>query len=301
MLTTDAKQKLRRAGEISRDLKRKLRLLAKPGCSFLKLASTAELFIDEHENTVRPAFPLNISLNDIAAHYSPSINDKSVLPKKGVVKLDLGIHVDGYISDSAITIDLNSEEPKLVNAAKDALNKATEKVADGVSINTISHAIESTINEAGYQPIYNLTGHKISRFNLHAGVNIPNTTRKVGFLSGLKKLREDDVYAIEPFATSGVGIVVNEKQEYIFRLQENTANDPFLAFLKDLFHMLPFSPRWIPKLSDTGQKEMLRQFHQAVKSQKIMGYPVLVEKSHAWVSQFEHTVRVTKNGCKILT
>ena len=83
--------------------------LLKPGVSFLEIADKVESKIIE--NGAGLAFPVNISINEIAAHFSPKHDDKTLSLKKGdVVKLDIGTHFEGYIADTAVTVEIESHK-----------------------------------------------------------------------------------------------------------------------------------------------------------------------------------------------
>ncbi|MHA1713982.1 MAG: type II methionyl aminopeptidase [Candidatus Ranarchaeia archaeon] len=301
LLRPEEKNKYRRSGEIAKELKQKLLAVAKPGCPLLRLTKIAEIFREEYGERVTPAFPLNISINEIAAHYSPLIHEPGVLPRHGVVKLDLGVQIDGYISDTALTVDLDGKHKRLIDAARSALNAAIATIKDGVSVKSVSSIIEETIVEHGFRPIYNLTGHKIERYKLHGGINVPNTASKFSLTGRLNKFKTDDIYAIEPFATDGAGYVIDGHATYIYRLVDGSSEEPLLQAIKQEFDHLPFSPRWIPMVYKIKPRQLMNRIRQFVELQKLSGYPELIEKTKAIVSQFEHTIRVTKNGCEVLT
>ncbi|MEM0475837.1 MAG: type II methionyl aminopeptidase, partial [Candidatus Norongarragalinales archaeon] len=173
--------------------------LVKPGASLLALARSIE---EEIRGTgAKPAFPVNIGTNDVAAHYTPKTGDATVFSEKDVVKIDYGVQVSGFIVDCAFTVDLSGENAKLVEAAEAALNDACATIKSGVNVREVGAAIEKAITSRGFKPIENLCGHSLGEFLLHAGREIPNVAR------GDYVLREDDVFAVEPFATTGAGRV----------------------------------------------------------------------------------------------
>ena len=121
----------------------------------------------------KPAFPTNLSINEIAAHYTPSYNDETLA--HGLLKVDLGVHIDGFISDTSFSLDLedSEENKKLIEASKKALEEAKKTIEKGIQINKIGKAIQETIESYGFSPIINLSGHQIEQYNLHAGLTIP--------------------------------------------------------------------------------------------------------------------------------
>jgi len=184
-----------------------------PGALFLEIANKCEAEIIKNECEL--SFPINLSLNEIAAHYSPPIDDYTIIPEKGLLKVDVGAHYNGYIADSAFTINLD-EDPILQNyieAAKEALEAAIQLFNPGTKLYELGEAIAQKIINRGLRPITNLGGHELKQYNLHAGPFIPNYKDKMHN----QILKPGDAYACEPFTTSGVGKVENGSHAYIFR------------------------------------------------------------------------------------
>ncbi|MDD1720413.1 MAG: type II methionyl aminopeptidase, partial [Euryarchaeota archaeon] len=251
------------------------------------------------EHTIRQkggevAFPPNISRNEEAAHATPSKDDTSVFGKD-LVKLDIGVHIDGYIADTATTVDLG-EHDTLVKASNDALDAALDVVTAGVEIRVISAAIQKAIEGYGVLPIMNLTGHGLERYTQHAPPLIFN--RKMPFIvkGSRAKLKEGQVVAIEPFASDGKGRVHKAGKTEIFSfvkakpIRSPEARD----ILKQIerYTTLPFAKRWLEGRVDIGLKQLER-------AGIIRGYPVL--KDRGFVSQAEDTVIVKAHGCEVIT
>ena len=191
--------------------KKLARRVVTPGISFLEVAERCEAEIIK--NGCELSFPINLSLDEVAAHYSPPIDDELIIPERGLLKIDIGAHFNGYIADSAFTINVD-EDPKLqnyVDAAKEALNAAIELFNPGIKLYELGEAIAQKIINRGLRPITNLGGHELKQYNLHAGPFIPNYKEKLHD----QILKLGDAYACEPFATSGVGKVENGKYSYI--------------------------------------------------------------------------------------
>jgi len=283
-------------GKIARKTLARAVDLVHEGMPVLELAEKLEDYI---RNYASPAFPVNISINYVAAHYSPGINDSTVIPPGSIVKVDVGVHKDGYIADAAVSISLSSEYEELLKASFEALVKAEKTLMVGVKTGSIGAVIEEVILSYGFKPVRNLTGHKISRFNLHAGKSIPNA--RTMFSS---KIEKDEVYAIEPFATDGAGYVVELNKGYIYRIisTRRTGDKQLDTLLRDMwrrFRKLPFSERWIAK--SIGEEKAKNMLSILLKKKIIMMYPVLVEKKRGLVSQFEDTVIVTDKGALVTT
>ena len=289
---------LRKAGKIAakaRDLGAKE---IKPGAKVYDICEFVEKIITEEG--AKPAFPCNISINVEAAHYSPLINDTKIIPEGAVVKLDIGAHIDGYITDTAVTVALDEKYQRLSEAARDALQAAIANMRPGVSLGDIGKNIERVIRAYGFKPIRNLGGHLIRRYELHAGVFVPNVYER-----GLGRVIEGNTYAIEPFATNGEGEVIEGKEVTIYSIRSlNVKNltDEERKFLDEIYkrvNMLPFNERWF---KDLGEPEYIRQMLKTLTRRGALhSYPVLLEVGKGIVSQFEHTVLVTKDGAEVIT
>jgi len=274
-----------------------------PGVLFLEIANKCEAEIIK--TGCELSFPINLSLNEIAAHYSPEIDDKSIVPEKGLLKIDIGAHFNGYIADSAFTINLD-EDPKLQNyidAAREALDAAVELFNPGIKLYELGEVIAQKIINRGLRPITNLGGHELKQYNLHAGPFIPNYKEKMHN----QELKPGDAYACEPFATSGVGKVENGKYAYIFRfIKRVKKNMPYeqqgyMNKIEKNFRNLPFSPRWIVN-NNLIPKQKIKRTIELFKGKKILDeYPILIERSKEPVAQEEHTIVLDMDGNKIVT
>jgi len=284
--------KYRAAGRILAEVKEGAIERVKEGALLLEVAEFVEQNI--REKGAEPAFPCNISRNEEAAHATPSIDDETVFGKD-LVKIDIGLHVDGYIADSAVTVDLTGgENAELVGAAEAALNAAIKIIRDGISTAEIGDVIENAIRERGYKPVVNLSGHGLARYNAHTPPTIPNVRYEHGVV-----LKENDVVAIEPFATDGAGKVVEGGTVEIYGLlkAKPVRVSEAKKLLKEIekYQGLPFAKRWLPR----------ERLDLALRTLKNAGalreYPVLREEGGGLVSQAEHTVIVTKDGCEVTT
>ncbi len=254
--------------------------LVKPGVTLLSVAHQIEEKIKQLGG--HPAFPVNISLDSGAAHFSPKFNDPQTFAGTEVVKLDVGVSVNGAIGDNALTIDLSGNNAKLVKASMDAVAAVEKILKAGVTIGEIGHAIESIIQDAGFIPIKNLSGHSLEPYELHAGITIPNID------TGDDRYLEAGTYlAVEPFATTGLGEVLEASHPQIFCLEKTAkARTPFARNIIQhcqQYNGLPFAKRWLPQLGlELGLKEILN-------NNSCIFYRPLVEKAGGLVSQHEHT------------
>jgi len=296
----DTYAKYKQAGKIAADARDFGASLLKPGVSYLHLAQQIEERIIQKGAGI--AFPVNIARNEIAAHYSPRKDDTLTIQSGDVVKVDVGAHVDGYIADTAVTVEVGTHTyDTLIQASAQALEKAIQLTCDGVSPSTMGKAIQSTITSYGYKPINNLTGHSMKQYELHSGLSIPN----IGTTSSMGKPKTGDVLAIEPFATNGAGHVVAGKGSNIYlcnpsirsRLVRDNRAKMMFQKLYHTFKTLPFAQRWchdlFPKEDLILQKLSYLGF--------IKHYPQLIDAKQGIVTQKEHTVIVKDNGCEVIT
>jgi len=283
-------EKYLKAGSILKEVRENAVPRVKKGARLLDVANAIEAEIVEKGG--KPAFPVNISINQEAAHDTPGLEDVREFGDD-MVKVDIGVHVDGYIADTAVTVDL-SGNPDLVKASRTALEQAIKVVKPGVNTGEIGAVIEETIEGFGFKPVYNLTGHGLERFVQHSEPAIPN--KRIG--QGVT-LEAGQVIAIEPFATNGIGIVVEGPFIEIFSLlKAKPVRMPHeRELLKQIqeYNGLPFARRWLTgKFVDRSLTSLMRQGI-------VHGYPVLVEHQHGLVSQAEHTMIVTGDGCELTT
>jgi methionyl aminopeptidase len=288
------KEKILLAGQISKQAKEYAREITKKGVPLLEIAEKIEGKIFELGGKL--AFPVNLSINEIVAHYTPSHDDENLA--HGLIKIDLGVHVDGWIADTAFSMDLenNEENKKLIEASEQALLKAQETIKENVSANEIGKRVSEVIESKGFSPIINLSGHQIENYELHAGVSIPNFDDKK------KVILKKGLYAIEPFATNGSGKVHDGKPSGIYMLLDNkkprsqTARE-ILNFIEEEYKTLPFCSRWIVKKFGTKALFGLRQLEE---NKNLHQFAQLVETLNAKVSQKENTIIIDSNE-KIIT
>lgn len=291
-LSEDARASYFKAGKILSQVREEAKDKIKVGSSLFEVAEFVE-YRAVKLGADGSAFPCNISLNNEAAHATPRPDDDAVFGED-VVKLDLGVHVDGYIADSAITIDLSGKYNDLVKASEDALHAAIDTVKSDISTAEIGGVIEDTIIQHGFKPIINLTGHGVDRYLAHTHPSIPNKHMDHGTF-----LQAGDVIAIEPFATDGMGKISEGSWSEIFSL---IANRPVRLpaarqLMKEIepYKMLPFAKRWLK--TDKLDFALV----QLGKAGIITSYPVLKEVAGGMVSQAEHTMIVTEDGCEVTT
>lgn len=288
-------EKIIQAGKIAQEVKKYIKPLIKKNSSLLEIAEKIENKIIELGG--KPAFPTNLSINEIAAHYTPSYNDETFA--HGLIKVDFGAHIEGWTSDTAFSIDLenSNENKKLIEASEKALQKAEETITKGATTNEIGKVVQETIENCGFSPIINLSGHQMEQYNLHFGLNIPNIDdkRNIKINPGL--------YAIEPFATNGNGKVKDGKPSGIYSLIDyrnirNPDAREILEYIAEEYQQLPFCSRWIIKKFGTKAIIALKQLEQ---NGNLHQYAQLVESGKGIVAQTENTILIEEDGKKTIT
>jgi len=290
---------LRRAGAIASQVRKRVVGLVKPGVKLIDICEKVEQWIGELGG--EPAFPCNVDVDHVAAHYTSPIDDETRVSEGSLVKVDIGVHVDGYIADTAVTICLNPELEYLVEAAEEALEEGIAAIRAGVRASEVGAAIEEAMKRLGAKPIRNLTGHRISRYILHAGSVIPN----VSSMLDRHRLEAGEVYAVEPFSVprEADGVVVDGPPSniYIYRKKRSVGGlaKRMLRHIQAEYRTLPFASRWVLRVFPG--MEGLEAFEQLLRVGCLYSYPQLLERSHAPVAQAEHTVIVTEDGCEVTT
>lgn len=279
---------VKQAGKIAKQTIEYAKSIVKRGTSLLEIAEKIESKIIELGG--KPAFPVNLSINEIAAHSTPSYDDKTLA--SGLLKVDIGVQIDGFVADTAFSLDLedSEENQKLIKTAEKALEAALKTIKLGVEIREIGKTIEKEIKSSGFQPIQNLSGHSIQQYNLHAGITIPN------YDNAQEKPIEVGIYAIEPFVTTGQGAVRDGRSSGIYAISNmGNVRDSFarvvLQYIIDEYNTLPFCTRWLHKKFGSRITLALKRLEEAGI---IHNYPQLIERSLKKVAQAENTVIITQ-------
>ena len=289
------KEKILKAGRITSEVRKYAKSVIKKDVPLLEIAEKIEAKIEELGG--KPAFPVNLSIDNVSAHYTPSHDDKILA--HGLLKIDFGVQIDGWIADNAFSIDLekNEENKKLIEASEKALENTLKIVKKEISTDETGEAISKTIESYGFSPIINLSGHSMDNYKLHSGISIPNIDdgRKIKF--------EEGIYAFEPFATTGSGKVHDGKPSGIYDLREtknirNPISREILEFIKKEYNTLPFCSRWLVKKFGTRALFGLKQLED---NGNLHHFPQLVEVHGSKVSQAEHTILISEDKVIVTT
>jgi len=295
----EALKKFQLSGKILRETREEMKSYVRENMSIIEVCEKAENLIRKKGG--KPAFPCNVSINEIAAHYTSPPDDKSRIPENSLVKVDIGAHVDGYVTDTAVTVSFNPEYDGLVGTAERALKAAVENIKPGMPTSKLGTIIETTIKSRGFKPISNLTGHQVGRYLVHAGTSLPNVSHLFS-----SKIKLGGVYAIEPFVTlpDAAGKVENGEEATIYRfVKSRSMKSPnakqLMRYIEENFRTLPFAERWLKEI--VPKEHHAEAFRELLTSKVLTAYPIFVEVSRKTVAQAEHTVLMVEDGCEVLT
>jgi methionyl aminopeptidase len=289
-----------KAGKIASEQREKTRRKDHVGSTLLTICESIEREIKEKGGM--PAFPINVSLNEVAAHYTAEPNDETIVRENDVLKIDIGVHVEGYIADTAVTVSNDPHQDSLIKSAENALNEAVRISRVNTKASEIGKLIENTISKTGFKPIQNLSGHSLAQYTIHAGKSIPN----ISTVGSSFSLLSSQAYAIEPFVTmkDGQGVVFEGNIRNIFAIisrkpaKDEIVNE-FLSYLWNRFRTLPFALRWILDRYDEG--EARRLLDMLIKKRNVHAYPILIEGKNKYVAQAEHTIVPLDGSTNVIT
>jgi methionyl aminopeptidase len=289
-------ENFKKSGKLARETLEYGASLIKPGASYVSVLRSILKKIEDLG--AKPAFPPQMSLNETAAHFMPSPNDDVVFNDE-LIKLDIGINVDGAIGDNATTVDLSGKWKDLVKASREAVNNATKIIEVGTPIRNIGKEIQETIlSYNDYTSVKNLSGHGLAPYVIHCKPTIPNYDN-----GNETKITKDMTFACEPFATPGKGLIRESGDGWIFRMvAKKPVRDPVARKLIskfEEFNGLPFS------LFETDTNVPYFKLRVALKQMErlniIQSYPPLVEETKGMVSQAEHSILIDSDGKKFIT
>jgi methionyl aminopeptidase len=291
---------LKEVGKASSEAMLYAATLVKPGAKLIDVANASEKFLKERGFGL--AFPINLSINSQAAHYTPSMGDERVFTHNDIVKIDFGAEKDGLLGDGALTVDLSGRHKKMVDAANAALDSAIKEVKHGVSVCDIGKAVAETIENAGFIPIKNLGGHGIKEHDLHSELFIPNYDN-----ADFTIIEDGMIIAIEPFLTTAdaKGMVTDSDvcEIYSYSSDASVRSPEARKILEELsknYSSEPFAIRWLSHLVDSKFR-LYAAISELARAGAIEPHPTLVEISGKNVAQAEAQLLVTADGCEIIT
>lgn len=287
------------AGKIASEVREHARKKYHVGSTLLEICESIEKEIEQKGG--KCAFPVNTSLNDIAAHYTAEPNDETVVKENDLLKIDLGVQINGYIADTAVTVCYDPDYDYLVQAAESALKDAISIMHVGTKSSDVGKIIETTVKQMGGLPIANLSGHSLEQYTIHAGKSVPNIW-SIGSFS----FQSSEAYACEPFVTTmeGLGFVREGRVRNIFSLTtrkraKDEESNKLIDFIWSRFNMLPFALRWL--IPEWDEKTARRLLEKLIQNKIVRSYPILVEAKNQKVAQAEHTFIPQEGGALVTT
>ncbi len=294
----------KRAGEIAKRIKESIRPKVKVGVKVIDIIKEIEKMILDLE--VKPAFPINVCINNIAAHFTSPVKDETIINQGDIVKIDFGVQIDGYCVDNAFSVSFNEDEAlkNIIEAPEVAVKAAIMMMKPGVRTQEVARKIHSIVKGYGYNVLKELGGHQIEQWSLHTGKKLPNLA--ISATHGGETIEENEVYAVEIFASTGEGTVHQSRNVYIYSLNSSSGRVPLrrkisrkiLGFISKEYKTLPFCER---QLIDELKSGISFGLQELKISGKIDQHPVLLEKKGVYIAQHEETVLITKDGCEQLT
>jgi len=291
-------KKLEAIGKDTFEIINQARDMVKPGIKLLDVARKVEELAKK--KNVQFAFPINLSINENAAHYTPSFDDPLTFSENDVVKVDIGLRSGDNLTDCAVTVDLSGKYTKLMQATEEALDAAISTVKDGRKVGDIGKEVEKVAKKYGVMPIKNLGGHGIDEGELHANYFIPNYDN-----GDDTELVEGDLIAVEVFLTDGEGWVKNGEYNQIYQKFPGytpRTNDMRVIseFIDENYSTYPFALRWLVE-NFKSEFKVKAALNELTRQEALESFPVLVERKKGNVVQFEKSVVVEKDSCRIIT
>lgn len=313
-------QDMRRAAACQRETRKWVQSWLKPG---IKLIDMCEKLEAKNMELLRAnglqagrGFPTGCSINHVAAHYSPNAGDQTVLKEGDVMKIDYGSHVNGRIIDTAFTVAFDPQFDNLLKCTQEATNVGLQIAGVDARFTEIGAAIEETIlsfeveikgKTYPIKPVANLFGHSIGPYHIHDGSSVPITRN-----NDPTRMVENQMYAIETFASTGKGHVIEDGDcsHYMLNYQSGKSDADFMQMCKkkeakpllksilENFGSLAFAKRWIDELGHTRYTLALKHL---VDQDILNPYPPLVDRVGSYVSQSEHTILIRPGAKEILS
>lgn len=242
-------------------------------------------------------FPTGMNLNDVAAHYTPNAGNKMVFGQDDVIKIDIGVHVNGRILDSAFSMAFEPKYDNLLAAVKAATNTGVKEAGIDARLGEIGGAIQETMESYEIEldgktypikSIRNLNGHTIHHYSIHGDKSVP-----IVKTDDQTKMEEGDVFAIETFGSTGNGYVRDQGEVSHYALMADapkvdlrlSSAKSLLNTIKKNFGTLPFCRRYLDRI---GCDKYLLGLNHLVNQGIVQDYPPLVDKKGSYTAQFEH-------------
>jgi len=305
---------LRKSAELHKKVRKECIQYIKSNKKYIDIVNKYEDCITKYSDDKSGiAFPLGFSVNNICAHDSAYINDNRRLNKNDIVKIDLGIHYDGYIIDSAQTIivdnfidNIDETTQNLINSTRDATLNAIKNAGVDVRLYELSEIIYETINSYdNIKPITILGGHNIKRYQIHGGKLILGKPHPMQMDM---RMEENEIYAIETFASTGTGDLMNLNE--ITHYKQNKFDKQSEKYMKNNLiknyiinrNGLPFNSKWIHDVNKNQHDKIKKELNDLTRCNILEAYPPLSDiNRNSKTSQLEHTIFIKNSGIENLS
>ena len=295
------------------------------GMKYYDVANKIEDLIKTHSNfdsndvfKSGVGFPVGLSINECAAHWTPNPGENRVWEEQDLVKVDYGVHVDGCIIDSAFTKSYSNDYNELIQVSKEATELAIKNCGVDAVLGDIGKVVEEFIESKEVEirgktyplkSVRDLTGHLIFPYMIHGPKSIPNFA-----INYPERMEENEIYAVETFPTTGTGkcnfdLEVSHYSINTERIVKNLEKDGglprlpsrenfLLKRLKETRQTLPFCKKWLKNDDIKGYQISLKSL---VNKGIVNSYPPIMSQKGTYVAQHEHTIFVGSDKVHILS
>ena len=254
------------------------------------------------------AFPTSVSPNDISGHFSPLKGDSFALKDGDIVKIDLGVHIDGYITLAAHTVVVGAD--KVTGAVADAMHAChaaieggMRKIKVGATNQEVTATIQLIARSFGVEPLHGVLSHELKRAELETNNVIAHRISPEEAVQTFQ-FEPNQVYCIDMVMTTGEGrCKETDIKSTIYRRASDTENmmktqagKKFMVEARRRFPDMPFSIRAFE--DQTGAKVGVSE---AKRHGLLHEYPVIREKDGKTIVQFKYTVLLLPSGTKKVT
>ncbi|KAJ1932257.1 Methionine aminopeptidase 2 [Kickxella alabastrina] len=303
---------LRRAAEVHREVRQYAQSVIRPGMDLADIAELIEngtrTLVQEQGMAAGVGFPTGLSLNNCAAHYTPNKGDHVIIQQDDVLKVDIGVQVNGNIVDSAFTMAWNDRYKPLLDAVKDATNTGIREAGIDVRLGDVGAAIQEVMESYEIEldgkvipikPVRNLCGHNIGPYVIHSGKSVPIVAN-----GDPTRMEEGELFAIETFGTTGKGTVFEKgicshySRTVDARRSQSASGNKLLSVIGKNFGSLPFCRRFLDRL---GESHYYLGLKNLVDEGIVTAYPPLWDVEGSYTAQFEHTLILRPNIKEVLS
>jgi len=253
----------------------------------------------------------------VAAHWTPNPGDRTILQASDIVKVDFGLHLDGNIIDCAFSLSFDPVHDVLMAAVKEATNAAIKEAGVDVRLRDIGKVVNEVMSSyevegeskgrcEAIMPIFNLCGHSMMPYQIHAGKTVPQYDNMDG-----TKMQEGEVFAIETFGvTGGKGAQCYAGPDCSHYMRRPTASvfappncvlsqgaRRLLQHIDTRYSTLAFCRRWL----DADGQDNYSALSELVGAGVVDAYPPLLVSPGLYSAQFEHTLVVHSNRTEVVS